>query len=78
MARPPLRTTRRELCQALEVVAGLDYAPHLEVETYTWEVLPDRPAAATPARLIDGLTAELVATRELLRTISATAQPLQQ
>lgn len=66
----PLRTTRNELRQALETVADLDYSPHLEVETYTWEVLPGRPEVTTPQTLIDGLTGELVATRELLAAIS--------
>jgi|SRR5579863_1924574 len=66
----PLRTTRHELKQALETVASLDYAPHLEVETYTWEVLPDE-AAARPTTLVDGLTAELVGTRELIAGITA-------
>ena len=65
----PLRTTRRELRQALETVAGLDYAPHLEVETYTWEVLPGRPASSTAQMLIDGLTGEMTATRELLADV---------
>jgi sugar phosphate isomerase/epimerase len=66
----PLRTTRQELRQALATVAQLDYAPHLEVETYTWEVLPNRPPISGPQPLIDGLTAEMVATRELLAEIS--------
>jgi hypothetical protein len=52
-----LQTTQAELKQALTTVAGLDYAPHLEVETYTWGVLPSRG----PAPLIEGLTAELKA-----------------
>ncbi len=65
----PLRTTRHELKQALETVAELDYAPHLEVETYTWEVLPDDGAAARMTSLVDGLTAEMVGTRELLASI---------
>lgn len=58
----PLGTTRGELRRALTAVAQLDYLPHLEVETYTWEVLPD---AETP-ELVSGITRELVATRELL------------
>lgn len=62
----PLRTTRDELKTALATVAELDYAPHLEVETYTWEVLPD----GGKTELVDGLTAELTATRELLQQIS--------
>jgi sugar phosphate isomerase/epimerase len=66
----PLRTTRRELRQALETIAELDYSPHLEVETYTWEVLPGRAADSSPMLLIDGLTNEMVATRDLLAEIA--------
>ena len=62
----PLRTTRNELRQALATIATLDYAPHLEVETYTWEVLPDAKTGSAAANLVAGLTGELVATRDLL------------
>ncbi|MDA1162330.1 MAG: metabolite traffic protein EboE [Planctomycetota bacterium] len=58
----PLQTTRGDLKQALAAVRDLDYSPHLEVETYTWEVLPD----GRQTSLVDGLTAEVEATRELL------------
>jgi hypothetical protein len=58
----PLGTTRVELKQALAAVARLDYAPHLEVETYTWEVLP----GGSPSDLVEGLSRELIATRALL------------
>src|SRR5690606_28825843 len=58
----PLETTRDDLRRALKAVAALEYAPHLEVETYTWGVMPGE----TPPSLVDGLTAELTATRELL------------
>ncbi|MFP6762782.1 MAG: metabolite traffic protein EboE, partial [Planctomycetaceae bacterium] len=58
----PLSTTRPDLCRALAAVAALDYAPHLEVETYTWQVLPGEK----PPSLVDGLTEELEATRGLL------------
>lgn len=58
----PLATTRAALREALAAVAELNYAPHMEVETYTWEVLP----GAAQAHLVDGLTRELIATRELL------------
>lgn len=57
----PLGTTRGDLKRALAAVASLDYAPHLEVETYTWEVLPGGPAGD----LVTGLTRELQATHEL-------------
>lgn len=63
----PLRTTRPELRQALETIRDWDDAPHLEVETYTWEVLPDggRP------QLAEGFARELTATRALLAEIAA-------
>lgn len=63
----PLATTRPALREALAAVATLDYAPHLEVETYTWDVLP----GAGPADLVTGLTRELAATRDLLAAIPA-------
>lgn len=69
----PLRTTRKELKVALGVIPELSYAPHLEVETYTWEVLP----GGGTQNLIDGFSNELIATRSLLRTQSphATTSP---
>lgn len=60
----PLKTTRTQLKEALAAVKRLSYAPHLEVETYTWEVLPD----GRRAELIPGLTRELVATRGLIES----------
>lgn len=57
----PLGTTRSELKRGLAAVAALSYAPHLEIETYTWEVLPGE----TPD-IIGGLARELVATRSIL------------
>lgn len=62
----PLGTTRPDLRRALATVRDLDYAPHLEVETYTWQVLPGEK----PKSLVDGLTAELDATRELLSDLA--------
>ncbi len=61
----PLKTTRADLRTALAAVKGLPYAPHLEVETYTWEVLPNRPTVD----LVEGLTRELTATRSLLAEV---------
>jgi hypothetical protein len=58
----PLGTTRGELRRALTAVAALDYAPHLEIETYTWVVLP----GGAPRDLAAGLLAELSATEALL------------
>lgn len=61
----PLSTTRRDLVLALHAIAALTYAPHLEVETYTWEVMPGRETVD----LVDGLTSELTATSTLLNEI---------
>lgn len=61
----PLSTTRADLRRAVEAVAALDYAPHLEVETYTWNVLPGADATA----LNDGLTRELAATSQLVAQV---------
>ena len=58
----PLGTTRGELKQALATLPELHYAPHLEVETYTWEVLPGGGAP----NIIEGFTRELLATKLLL------------
>ncbi|MFK7817677.1 MAG: metabolite traffic protein EboE [Planctomycetaceae bacterium] len=58
----PLKTTRTELRRAISRVEKLDYAPHLEIETYTWEVLPDGKFV----ELVTGLCQEIEATHELL------------
>ncbi len=58
----PLGTTRGELKQALATLPELHYAPHLEVETYTWEVLPGGGAP----NIVEGFTRELLATKKLL------------
>lgn len=62
---PGLRTTRTDLRAALEAVAGLGQSPHLEVETYTWSVLP----GAERVDLVDGLTREIEATERLFSKI---------
>ena len=63
----PLKTTKGELRRALRAVNGLPYAPHLEVETYTWNVLPGETAD-----LVTGLSDEVRAARAML---SAAAKP---
>ncbi|MFO0424979.1 MAG: metabolite traffic protein EboE [Planctomyces sp.] len=42
----PLKTTRPDLCAALRRVRTLTYSPHLEVETYTWPVMPSESPGA--------------------------------
>lgn len=58
----PLGTTRSELVRALAAIRTLDYAPHLEVETYTWPVLP----GVQPVDLATGIAREMIATRALI------------
>ena len=53
----PLATTRPDLRNALAAVAKLPYAPHLEVETYTWEVMPGRESVDLAAALAREMTA---------------------
>lgn len=62
----PIGTTRHVLRPALQAIAALDYAPHLEVETYTWDVLP-----GAQVDLVAGLTEELRATQALLDQVNA-------
>ncbi|SFJ46357.1 metabolite traffic protein EboE [Planctomicrobium piriforme] len=57
-----LQTTRADLKAALGAVSQLLYAPHLEVETYTWGVLPGEQSPS----LVQGLVSELTATDALL------------
>jgi sugar phosphate isomerase/epimerase len=58
----PLATTRPALREALGAVARLDYAPHLEVETYTWDVMPGR----RQVDLVDALAREMAAARSMI------------
>lgn len=66
---PPLRSTVPVLRDGLAALfagpaAGCD---HLDVETYTWGVLPEARRPAGPAQLAEGIAAELAFTRaELL------------
>lgn len=66
----PLGTTKAQLIEALQTVRDLDYTPHLEVETYTWEVLPGVETKRTPQDLVAGLTQEILGTRKLLSELS--------
>lgn len=61
----PLGTTRQSLQEAMQAVRDLSYAPHLEVETYTWNVMPGE----TPTDVCDGLAEEMRATYKLLEEL---------
>lgn len=60
----PLKTTRPELKAALRKVREIDYAPHLEVETYTWPVMPD--CADAPTDLAQQIATELESAAALM------------
>ena len=58
---PPLRSTRDHLARSLAAMVGGQRAAvhHLEVETYTWGVLPPSARPADDPALIDGIAAEV-------------------
>ncbi len=58
----PLNTTHQELQRGLQAIKQLEYAPHLEVETYTWNVLPDE----SQPEIREGMAKELCCTLDLL------------
>ncbi len=55
---PPLRATTEVLLAAVDAVLAAPHgdAAHLDVETYTWSVLPDD---LQPETLVSGIAAEL-------------------
>ncbi len=65
---PPLRATTDVLAAALGQLVGGPEAvcDHLDVETYTWGVLPADQRPDTPAELAAGIAAELAYARDLL------------
>ena len=60
-----LLTTRQELAAALRKVSTLDYSPHLEVETYTWPVMPGE-STSDSLPLANRIAEELRSAAELL------------
>ncbi|MDT0341555.1 metabolite traffic protein EboE [Streptomyces litchfieldiae] len=65
---PPLTSTLPHLTRALTRLVGgpAPLTRHLEVETYTWQVLPPALRPTTPDALADGIAAELALARDLL------------
>jgi hypothetical protein len=73
LADGALGTTRGEIGKVLDYLASEPaMRPQLEVETYTWHVLPPADRPADDEALVDGLAAELawleseLAARDLL------------
>lgn len=65
----PLATTRAALPPTFAAIAALDYAPHLELETYTWEIMP---TSGDPVDLVSALTEELLTARDLIEAARRT------
>jgi sugar phosphate isomerase/epimerase len=68
---PPLSSTTLVVRAALAALASGPnaYCDHLEVETYTWGVLPPDRRPNGPAALVAGIAGELAYTRDLLREL---------
>lgn len=56
---PPLGSTSGALDQLLAIHRDQPVAPHLEVETYTWDVLPAEACGAGAISVVDGIEREL-------------------
>ncbi|WP_369147510.1 metabolite traffic protein EboE [Streptomyces sp. R44] len=74
---PPLASTLPVLRDTLALLVGGPHprTRHLEVETYTWQVLPPDRRPRTRARLADGIAAELTLARDLLTDLGLKELP---
>ena len=65
-AEEPLQATQAVLASSLTALLGGERAltSHVEVETYTWQVLPGRARPRSDAELTAGIAAELAWTRD--------------
>jgi hypothetical protein len=74
---PPLRATTGVLTEALEELLGGSEArcDHLDVETYTWNVLPPGSRPRTPTQLAAGIAAELAWARDRLTDLDLKELP---
>jgi hypothetical protein len=74
-AVPPLRTTQPELARALRRVAAGGLTRHVEIETYTWDVLPEAErAAGSGFDLVEALARETEYVLGVLEDAGATRE----
>ena len=60
LASKRLNTTQGQILRTLDFLSDYpEVHPHLEVETYTWQVLPEAIRPSNETELVEGLTAEL-------------------
>lgn len=69
----PLAATMAQLRAGLAAVFDGDGCDHLDVETYTWGVLPADQRPSGPAQLADGIAAELAQARDELVALGLTS-----
>jgi sugar phosphate isomerase/epimerase len=74
--QPPLHATVDVLRAALAAIVGAEtpVCDHLDVETYTWSVLPAGQRPEGPAQLAEGIAAELRFTRDELLALGLSEQ----
>lgn len=66
---PPLRTTTETLRRGLSALMDEPSCDHLEVETYTWNALPEAGRPRDEAGLVTGIAAEVDYVRDQLHTL---------
>jgi sugar phosphate isomerase/epimerase len=76
-AAPPLSSTQPVLLDTLAALFGGPVAltDHVEVETYTWHVLPPAARPRTDLELVAGIAAELAWTRDRLLDLGLAPEP---
>ena len=53
-------TTQNNLLEMFDILKSLELKPHMEVETYTWQVLPDTIRPENDSELSESITEELM------------------
>src|SRR5207244_11910122 len=70
-----LRTTATDLLALIARVAATRPLPHLEVETYTWNVLPESLRPRDDQTLVEGIAREIEFAERALAACGAQREP---